>query len=617
MKFTITPPVRWRNLKMGLKLGIGFGLLITVFFILGMMALVNMRAIQEKTCHLGENYIPVTNTLYHMEHFTHEAVHAMLGYSLSEEDHYYETALDHMKRMNDYYSSLDSMISVSPALSRFRISGTHIGNELKQFNQYAEQMHEVNTRIRQLRHNMDETYEDFNRLTHEILLKENVDFRDHILQPGTPADTLVMLHQRSKRINVIIQKGGISRIETLQAVAQKNPDLIRDVDQEQHVFLFSLIDVLREIAEPEDLETLSNIEESVSCYRINMLEMAEYIERSRRLENQLEAAAFSALFEAHHISAEINKNMEESAAATISLLDNSNNFLIVGLLLSLALAIILSVKTTRNVTIPVKKSVHFAQQVAAGNMNARVEVNQKDEIGELADALKDMLHRLRDNINALKQAEGSIRSSILETEQKERRRFAEDLHDSLGPLLSTAKLYLNSFESSRYDPAQRSRMIQQANDVINEAINSTRSIANNLRPNLLEDFGLKVALSSFFDHIKSTNAIEVGFSCEEKAENSLDKNTTSTLYNVLLELTHNTIRHANAGKIAVHIRQNGDICRVTYTDDGEGCDLNSDVAVYKHGLGLQNIINRIQSCNGQIELWSERGKGFRADIMIQ
>jgi len=602
---------------MGLKLGIGFGLLIAVFSVLGMMALFNMRSIQDKTTHLGENYIPVTNTLYHMEHFTHEAVHAMLGYSLSEEEHYYQTAREQMARMDEYYARLDSMLSASPELSRFRLSGTHIGDELERFRQYAEQMQHVTSRITQLRHNMNETYSEFARLTHELLLKENVDFRSYILQAETPAETLVKLHQRSKRINVIIHKGDISRIETLEAVAQKNPELIRNVDQEQYIFLFSLIDAMREIADPEGLKMLHSIEESVRCYRTNMLEMAEYIEQGKRLESRLETAAFSALFEAHHISSEMNSNMAKAATDTISLLESSNKFLIIGLLLSWALAIILSVKTTRNVTVPVKKSVHFAEQVAAGNLNARVEVNQKDEIGKLADALKGMLQKLRENINKLKQAEKTRRSSILETELKERRRFAEDLHDRLGPLLSTVKLYLNSFESSRYDPEQRSRMMQQANEAINEAINSAKSIANNLRPNLLEDFGLKVALSSFFEHIKSTNAIDVNFTCEENIEDPPDRNRSSMLYNVILELTHNTIKHANAGKISVRIRQNDDICRVTYQDNGVGCDLNRLGAGYHNGLGLQNIINRIQSCNGQIELWSEPGQGFRAEIIIQ
>ena len=615
MKYPVKPPFHWKNLNMGLKLGIGFGLLIAVFFILGMMALVNMRAIQEKTRHLGEKYIPVTNTTYYMEHFTHEALHAMLGYSLSEEDHYYQTAGEHMNRINEYYTRLDSMITASPELSRFRLSGGRIGDELGQFQSNTEEMYRLTSRIKELRRNMDDTYDDFSLLTHNLLLRENVKFRDQIHHPGTPTDTLVRFHQRSKMINVIINKGSISHIETLQAVTQKNPELIKNVYQEQYVFLFSLIEGMREIADPQGVEMLYRIEESVNCYKTSMLEAAEHIDQVKQLENRMETAAFAALFEAHHISSEINKITADTSTETISLLDSSHNFLIFGLLLSLLLAILLSIKTTRNVTVPVKKSVNFAQQVAAGNLNARVEVNQKDEVGVLADALKEMVNKLRINITALKQSEKSRRNSILETEQKERKRFAEDLHDSLGPLLSTVKLYLNSFDSARYDQEQRSMMIRQANEVINEAITNAKSIANNIRPNLLEDFGLKVALTSFFEHVKNTNAIDVKFNYKEN-NSRLNPNKESVLYNTILELTNNTLRHANANSVSVTIEQNGDICRVSYADDGNGCDIKDIESGYPSGFGISNIVNRIQSYNGQIDIWSAPKQGFQAHIQV-
>ncbi|MFP4467718.1 MAG: histidine kinase [Bacteroidales bacterium] len=615
MKHPFKPPFHWRNLNMGLKLGIGFGLLIAVFFVLGMIALVKMRAIQERTQELGEKYIPVTNTTYYMEHFTHEAMHAMLGYSLSEEDHYYQAAGEHIKRINEYYARLNSMISSSPALKRFQLSGKRIGNELGEFKNNTEEMYRVTSRIKELRSSMKDAYDDFSRLTRYLLLRENVKFRNQILRVDIPADTLVRFHQRSKMINVIINKGNISRIETLQAIAQKNPELIKNVYQEQYLFLFSLIEGMREIADPGGVEMLFRIEESLNHYKTSMLEMAEIIEQSKQLESRMETTAFAALFEAHHISSEINKITADTSAETISLLDSSHNFLIFGLLMSLLLAILLSVKTTRNVTVPVKKSVNFAQQVAAGNLNAKVEVNQKDEVGVLANALKEMVDKLRDNIDALKQSERSRRNSILETEQKERKRFAEDLHDSLGPLLSTIKLYLNSFESTRYDQEQRSIMIRQANEVINEAITNAKSIANNLRPNLLEDFGLKVALTSFFEHVRNTNAIDVKFNYKD-GESRLNPNKESVLYNTILELTNNALRHSDANSVSVNIKHNGDICQVRYTDDGKGCDLQHTESCYPHGFGIQNIVNRIQSYNGQIDLWSAPNKGFQAQIQV-
>ena len=97
--------------------------------------------------------------------------------------------------------------------------------------------------------------------------------------------------------------------------------------------------------------------------------------------------------------------------------------------------------------------------------------------------------------------EQHILRNTIETEERERQRFSEDLHDGLGPLLSTAKIYLELIAARMEKPIEQKEFIKMTDDILYESIKSTREIANNLAPNLLNDFGLIETLSVYVDKI--------------------------------------------------------------------------------------------------------------------
>ncbi len=86
--------------------------------------------------------------------------------------------------------------------------------------------------------------------------------------------------------------------------------------------------------------------------------------------------------------------------------------------------------------------------------------------------------------------EAKIFKEVLRAEENERQRIASELHDGLGPLLSTIKLYVGEIESDDLEKEERKLMVDQANELIDEAISNTRSISNNLTPAVIMDFGL-------------------------------------------------------------------------------------------------------------------------------
>jgi len=206
-------------------------------------------------------------------------------------------------------------------------------------------------------------------------------------------------------------------------------------------------------------------------------------------------------------------------------------------------------------------------------------------------------------------------NTIIQTEEKERKRFAKDLHDGLGPLLSSVKMSVSSLSQMKQDEASR-EIIENTELVINEAIKSIKEISDNLSPHILSNFGLVRALSNFINKINIAKTIRVNLITELKDER-FDANVEVVLYRVVCELINNTIKHAQAKKINISLSQEGEYLNITYKDDGKGFDVSK---IIEHqggsGMGFSNIYSRINSLKGEINIESENKKGTLVTIKV-
>lgn len=206
-------------------------------------------------------------------------------------------------------------------------------------------------------------------------------------------------------------------------------------------------------------------------------------------------------------------------------------------------------------------------------------------------------------------------NTIIQTEEKERKRFAKDLHDGLGPLLSSVKMSVSSLAQMKQDEASR-EIIENTELVINEAIKSIKEISDNLSPHVLSNFGLVRALSNFINKINIAKTIRINLDTELKDER-FDSNVEVVLYRVLCELINNTIKHANAKKINISLSAEGEYLTIVYKDDGKGFDVGKIIEQQGgNGMGFSNIYSRINSLKGEINIESENKKGTMVTIKV-
>ena len=222
------------------------------------------------------------------------------------------------------------------------------------------------------------------------------------------------------------------------------------------------------------------------------------------------------------------------------------------------------------------------------------------------------LIRYIDRLNRQRQLmQKRILTAVLRTEEKSRSQFSKELHDGLGPLLSSAKMSLSALAREERTPAQR-EIIDNTTYVIDEAIRSLREISNNLSPHVLNDFGLARGVQNFIDKSAAMHDVKIRFTTNLRSER-YDTDIEVILYRVICELINNSLKHAACSAINLSLSQNGSELTLDYTDNGRGFNPQ---AMMDCGMGLSNIASRINSLGGTFDIASAKGKGMRAAIRV-
>lgn len=219
------------------------------------------------------------------------------------------------------------------------------------------------------------------------------------------------------------------------------------------------------------------------------------------------------------------------------------------------------------------------------------------------------------DITERKNIERKIASAIIETEEKERRRFAADLHDDLAPLLSTIKLYADLLKKGNFNKISPQETIQSIDELIEKAIISTREISNNIMPSILQDFGLVAAVKDFCNYINNTKSIKIKLDAEQYLLTG-SRIEETVLYQSIKELVNNTLKHSTANLIEIFLESNEDNINLLYKDNGIGFDVNEKTQ-NPTGSGLNNIINKVKTINGLTMIKSEPNEGMTMLITLK
>ncbi len=219
------------------------------------------------------------------------------------------------------------------------------------------------------------------------------------------------------------------------------------------------------------------------------------------------------------------------------------------------------------------------------------------------------------DITDRKNLERTIVNTIIQTEEKERTRFAKDLHDGMGAILSSINIYINMILSEEMDRAELETNLTYTKGLVDQAMQSAKEIANNLRPTILNRFGIEASIKSLIEPLEKSEAFTINFTTTNFSGIS-DKDLELIIFRIINEFFNNTIKHAEATQINLNLAKEENNIIINYSDNGIGFDLDIVLNTNKTGMGVNNIITRTKSLNGKCEIITAQQSGTQIKVTI-
>lgn len=251
-------------------------------------------------------------------------------------------------------------------------------------------------------------------------------------------------------------------------------------------------------------------------------------------------------------------------------------------------------------------AVKFSNEIGKMNLNSHyLPKSQNDLLGKSLIKMRNKLIEFRNNENKHRI---NTKRQLVDGLENERRRLSRELHDGIGPLLTSLKFYIeNKIESKTQQHEMKT--------IVDDTISEIRLMSNALMPSTLDDFGVGAALTNFIESINNSSSINIEFEdLTKQTKSKITKNQEINIFRICQELINNSLKHANPNNIRITLSEFDDFISLFYFDDGNGFNMNT----IKLGSGIINIKERVEICNGALQINSKPEKTtFEIELPIE
>ena len=206
-------------------------------------------------------------------------------------------------------------------------------------------------------------------------------------------------------------------------------------------------------------------------------------------------------------------------------------------------------------------------------------------------------------------AQKKLMQAMIDAEEKEKAKLGLELHDNISQILSVVRMYLAILDSNEVpEGVSLPRTIQ----LLDGAINEIRNLSHSLAINYKFEVGLTEALLEMINKIRLTRGFSIDLSIHTALNERTNKDQKLAIYRIVQEEMNNIVKYAHASKVTVHIDVTIDEIYLKISDNGTGFD---PLKVEK-GLGLSNIINRVEALEGKVTIESSPGNGSQVTVHL-
>jgi len=213
------------------------------------------------------------------------------------------------------------------------------------------------------------------------------------------------------------------------------------------------------------------------------------------------------------------------------------------------------------------------------------------------------------------QQQNQLIEAAVRSEETERHRIAETLHDEVGAILSSAKLHLLGIKSDNLDEKDKS-LHEKGRFLLNDVIQKVRGISHNLHSNILKEFGLNEAIRHFTRKVTEGTLIHATTNLDDNYKTENPDNDIS-IYRMVQELINNILKYASSTELIVSSTLGSNELNIAIFHNGKGLTQEQfeELRYQKEGLGLKNIQNRVILLKGNIQ-FVRKTEGYHITIHV-
>ncbi len=202
-----------------------------------------------------------------------------------------------------------------------------------------------------------------------------------------------------------------------------------------------------------------------------------------------------------------------------------------------------------------------------------------------------------------------ITEAVIIAQEKERTEIGKELHDNVNQILGASNLYINT---AMTDEEMRQELLERSTELVSSAINEIRKISKSLITPGLREIGLFESIGDIIDDMKMGTNLHISLDVQNIIEEEIEDRRKLTFFRIIQEQLNNIVKHARATEVLIRLSIEEDDIVLTVTDNGVGFDISR----HRKGVGITNIISRVELFNGVVDLQSRPGEGCMLSVRL-